>query len=324
LGNRGFPAILRDHGYATRFFSAADPAWDGQVPWLRQWYGQIDYDRGRETDEAMFAHMARWMRDSLDASRPFMLGAITKTNHYPFNPEPGVRAVPGDASLQEKMLATMAYTDAAMGRFLDVLRGEPWFPRTVFIILADHGFPLSEHGSSTIGHGLYNESVWIPFVMAGKHPELGSAAFRHYPASQLDIGPTVLDLAGIRAANHFLGHSLVRPATGVHSLSYLVRGQQGTLEHGDHRIHGPLGEIPREQGPEVFHTVSDKLEAKNLLPEAQAIFDSLMPVLKGVARLNTWLIEADALWPDSTDRSAWLGPRPESENRPLFLAIPAD
>lgn len=297
LNHRAFPEILRSHGYSTRFFSAADPSWDGQVPWLRKWYGSYVYSRNRESDEAMFQHLAGWMKDSLDTGRPFLVGAITKTNHYPFNPEPGVRATPANASLQERMLATMEYTDAALGRFLDSLRGEPWFSRTVFIVLADHGFPLSEHGSSTIGHGLYNESVWIPFVMSGAHPKLGPPALHDYPASQLDIGPTVLDLAGIREANHFLGHSLVRPATGLNSLSYMVRGQQGTLEHGEFRIHGPLGDIAREQGPELFHTASDKLETRNVLPKARSKYDSLLPFLKDMARLNTWLIESDGFWP---------------------------
>lgn len=305
LNNRGFPEILRERGYATRFFSAADPSWDGQVPWLRQWYRGVVYDRSRETDVAMFRHMAAWMKDSLPADRPFMLGAITKTNHYPFNPEPGVPRLPETATLQERMLATMGYADSALGEFFASIRDEPWFARTLFIVLADHGFPLSEHGSSTIGHGLYNESLWIPFVISGSHPELGPPALHDYPASQLDIGPTVLDLAGIREPNHYLGHSLVRPATGLHSMNYLVRGQQGTLEHGDFRVHGPLGETPRDQGPEVFHTQSDRLETRNLLPQAQPVYDSLMPFLLDLARLNTWLIESDGFWPDSGAPVPW-------------------
>ncbi|MDB5104354.1 MAG: sulfatase [Fibrobacteres bacterium] len=300
LRHRAFTDELGRRGYRTHFFSAADPSWDGQVPWLRQWYQGLTYDRTRETDDAMFQDMAGWMRDSLSADRPFMVAAITKTNHYPFNAEPGVRTPGPGAGLQEKMRATMEYTDASVGRFLEAVRGQPWFANTIFIILADHGFPLSEHGSSTIGYGLYTESVWIPFVMVGEHPKLGPAALHDYPASQLDIGPTVLDLAGIRAENSYLGHSLVRPATGLNSLSYLTRGEQGTLEHGSFRIHGPLGAMPREQGTEVFNTTGDRLERQNLYPGAgKAIYDSLMPLLRTIGALNTYAVEANILWPDS-------------------------
>lgn len=307
LRHRSFTEELGRHGYFTHYFSAADPSWDGQVPWLRQWYQGVTYDRARETDEAMFKDMARWMKDSLPADRPFLVTAMTKTNHYPFNAEPGVPATPAGAGLKEKMRATMEYTDACMGRFLDSVRHEPWFANTVFIILADHGFPLSEHGSSTIGYGLYTESMWIPFVIAGSHPKLGPAALHDYPACQLDIGPTVLDLAGIRTANHFLGHSLVRPATGLNSLSYLVRAEQGTLSHGNFRLHGALGAQPREQGEAVFDVVGDRLERKNLLSAdgpGRAAYDSLMPFLRTMGTLNTYVVEANILWPDSSAEAA--------------------
>ena len=310
LRHRSFTEELGRHGYRTHYFSAADPSWDGQVPWLRQWYQGISYDRSRETDAAMFQDMAGWMRDSLKADRPFLVTAMTKTNHYPFNTEPGVRKTAPNATLQEKMLATMEYTDASVGHFLESIRKEPWFANTIFIILADHGFPLSEHGSSTIGYGLYTESMWIPFVMAGVHPKLGPAALHDYPACQLDIGPTVLDLAGIRTANHFLGHSLVRPATGLNSLSYLVRAEQGTLEYGAYRLHGPLGTAPREQGPEVFDVVGDRGERKNLYPGAgpgKAVYDSLLPFLRTMGALNTYAVEADILWPDTAALSAVSG-----------------
>jgi arylsulfatase A-like enzyme len=226
---------------------------------------------------------------------------MTKTNHYPFNPIPGSPRVPDGAGLAERMRATMRYTDASVGEFLAAIKGQPWFANTIFILLADHGFPLSEHGSSTIGYGLYAESEWIPFVIAGKHPKLGPGALHDYPACEFDIGPTVLDLAGIRAANHYLGHSLVRPATGLGSESYLVRGEQGTLEQGAFRIHGPLGERPREQGIEVFNTLGDRLEKHNLYPQdpaAKAAYDSLSPRLRDLERLNTFLVEANLLWPD--------------------------
>jgi arylsulfatase A-like enzyme len=147
--------------------------------------------------------------------------------------------------------------------------------------------------------------MWIPFVIAGRHPKLGPGALHDYPASQIDLGPTLLDLAGIRAANHYLGHSLARPATGLRSAAFLIRGEQGALEQGDFRIHGPIGERPREQGIEVFNTLGDRLEKHNLYPEdpaAKAAYDSLSPLLRDLARVNTYVVEADRLWPDSSGR----------------------
>ena len=298
LRHRAFSDLLGRHGYHTHFFSAADPAWDGQVPWLRQWYQGVTYSRDRETDGAMFDHMGRWMLDSLGTDRPFLMTCITKTNHYPFNSEPGVRGLPPGAGLQERMIATMEYTDACLRRFMDTVRGAPWFGNTLFIIMADHGFPLSEHGSSTIGYGLYTESTWIPFLIYGQHHKLGPPAVHPYPAAQMDVGPTLLDLAGIREPDHYLGHSLLRPA-GRHSRIYMVRGEQGMVEQDGYRVHGPLGEAPREQGPEVFHVAEDPLEKRNLYPGTAAPYDSLLPFLRDMGTLNTRLVEDNALWPDS-------------------------
>ena len=90
--------------------------------------------------------------------------------------------------------------------------------------MGDHGFPQGEHGVSAIGSEAYSNVTWIPFVVNGP-----AAAIRENPgmlhngaAGQCDIAPTVLALAGIRAANSFMGHNLFRQggrpfAAGVHS-----------------------------------------------------------------------------------------------------------
>ncbi len=106
--------------------------------------------------------------------------------------------------------------------------------------------------------------------------------------------------------NAQLGHSLARRATGLNSSSYLVRGDQATLERGQYRVHGPLGDRPREQGPEVFNTLVDRLEQHNLYGEAEgrAAYDSLLPFVRSMGSLNTWLVESDRLWPDSAAASA--------------------
>ncbi len=299
MANQGFPAVLGRHGYRTQFFSAADPAWDNQTPWLRQWYQGVRYDRSRENDAAMLDDMAQWMHDSLNSGQPFFLASMSKTNHYPFNPVAGVKPSPSDASLQERMTATMHYTDAALGRFFTRIRTEPWFDRTVFIILGDHGFPLGEHGSSTIGYGLYTESTWIPFVLVGQHARLPKPGAISSIASQVDIGPTVLDLAGINDANHFMGHSLLH-SHGESKDALILRDGQGMLERGNQRWHGPLGEHPREQGFERFDALADKGEHNNLQGDGKMHPPQTEPEWDEIAdrsRLHTALLEGDKLWP---------------------------
>ncbi len=267
LANEGFSAILRHAGWQTRFFSAADPAWDNQTPWLRQWYDGFDYDRTREADADLFAHGADWMRRNLHAGKPFFVAFMSKTNHYPFNPEPGVEAAPhGD--LQARMQMTMRYTERSVERLVSSLRHEPWFARTVFIITGDHGFPLGEHGSSSIGYGLYAESDWLPLVIFGNHPALHAGAVHAEPASHLDLGPTILALAGVRAPNHFTGRDLLLPPppglirTTTNGGEFLVTGS-------GFRFHGSLDRTPREHGEEAFG-IRDIRETKPVAPPREA------------------------------------------------------
>ena len=224
-----FASILRDSGYVAHFFSAADPAWDNLSVWFQKWYNRTHYDRAFEDDSTFFDKTAGFIRDtlaptSLSAGHPFVAAMITRSNHYPFNLVPGMPDSAKALPQADRMRFTMHWADAQMGRFLATLSREEWFKNTFVIVLGDHGFPQGEHGVSAIGSEAYSNVTWIPFVVNGP-----AAAIRENPgmlhngaAGQCDIAPTVLALAGIRAANSFMGHNLFRQggrpfAAGVHS-----------------------------------------------------------------------------------------------------------
>jgi hypothetical protein len=303
LRNESFVQIFGRHGYTTRYFSTSDPSWDNKTPWLRQWYQDFDYDRTREYDAGMFDHLRMWMRDSLPRGKPFFVTAMTKTNHYPFNPVSGVRPTAPGAPLLERLDATMRYADSGLKTLIDGLRDQPWFDRTVFIVMADHGFPLGEHGSSQIGYGLYTESIWMPFVMVGNHPRLRPGGPRLEPASGLDLGPTFLDLAGIRAPNSFMGHSLLQ-GPNPRLLTFSMREEQAMVEKGPYRWHGAWGAQPRRQGEELFDLVHDRLETRDLMPAQAGLRDSLAAFVRDLARLHIHVVENDLLRPDSLVRPA--------------------
>ena len=293
LANQGLPAILGARGWTTRFFSAADPAWDNQTPWLRQWYQGFDYDRFRERDADLFAHGAAWMRQNLSKDKPFFVAFMSKTNHYPFNREEGV----GDAAsgdLQARMVQTMRYTDRAVRGLVDSLRREPWFARTVFVVTGDHGFPLNEHGSSNMGYGLYSESVWLPLVVFGGHPKLHPGAMHPEPASHLDLGPTILDLAGVRAANHFTGRDLLAPAPdGL--VRTATQGDELLAVTSQGRFHGSLSGGARERGAETFAT-ADIRETAGIVADSAARAKAL-EAARQESRLLEAVLQRDALAP---------------------------
>jgi len=85
--------------------------------------------------------------------------------------------------------------------------------RTLFIVTADHGEGLGQHGYYSHGLHLYEEQVRVPLIVrppAGLGWEPGRVAA---PVSLLDVAPTVLELAGLPADETLQGRSL--RATGT-------------------------------------------------------------------------------------------------------------
>lgn len=265
LRNRAFSTILGEKGWTTRFFSAADPAWDNQTPWLRQWYQAFDYSRFRETDATMFAHASRWMRDSLRAGSPFLVTLMTKSNHYPFNRPRDATYPDAGSDLQDRMVATMRYTETHLAAFVDSLRGEPWFGRTVFVFTGDHGFPLGEHGCSNIGCGMFDESTRIPLVVWGRHPRLRAGRVHPEVASQVDLAPTILGLAGVRAANAFVGDDLLWTDSVTPSRTRFADNFGEMLVRRDSlSVHGTVSpEAKREWGSQAFNSATDPRQKRD-------------------------------------------------------------
>lgn len=84
------------------------------------------------------------------------------------------------------------YTDQYLSLFLDSLRNRT---DMVAVITSDHGEALGEHGAWFHNNNLFDEQIRVPiWVCPGPAP--GST--RGAPVSQLDLAPTLLDLAGLQ------------------------------------------------------------------------------------------------------------------------------
>lgn len=298
LRNRSFSAILGEKGWTTRFFSAADPAWDNQTPWLRQWYQEFDYSRFRETDARMFSHAGDWMRKNLRADKRFLVTLMTKSNHYPFNmPSDGPKGG-GTTDLQDRMVATMRYTEAHLAAFVDGLRDQPWFDRTVFVFTADHGFPLGEHGCSSMGCGMFDESTRIPMVIWGRHPALRAGRVHTRTASQIDLAPTFLDLAGVRAANAFTGTSLVREDSSGSRIRIATHYQELLVRRDGIAVHGTVSpSATREWGDQAFDISRDPRQRKDLWSTDSVRFRDLVEAGRRENRLLGAVLDRNALVP---------------------------
>ena len=106
----------------------------------------------------------------------------------------------------------VAYTDYHIGRVLEALRQGPANQRTVVIVTADHGEAFGEHGERFHGFEIWDEIVRVPLLIA-----VPGVAPQHLtqPVSQVDLEPTILDLAGLDPDPGARGVSLVPELMGA-------------------------------------------------------------------------------------------------------------
>ncbi len=99
------------------------------------------------------------------------------------------------------------WTDKNLGQLLDFIAHTPNADRTIIVVTSDHGDGFNEHGFINHGQKLYRELQNVPLVFYVPDNEPVSV---QGPVSNLDIFPTLADLAGVDVSGLSLeGESLV-------------------------------------------------------------------------------------------------------------------
>ncbi len=137
---------------------------------------------------------------------------------------------PWDASVPTAVLSSayddeVRFADHYAGRTLDLLRAHGVLDDTVVIVTSDHGEELGDRGveirswrsakGRLHGHSLYGELLRVPLLI--RYPPRVPPGRVETLARQIDLVPTVLDLAAIdpgSAGARFEGVSLVGAMTG--------------------------------------------------------------------------------------------------------------
>jgi phosphoglycerol transferase MdoB-like AlkP superfamily enzyme len=189
--------------------------------------------RGMCWDHEMYAEANRRLGA---AKRPFLAYLYTGSTHHPFF-WPGERwnKHPGDG-LENRYLNSLGYGDWALGQFFEAAKESGWYANTIFVVTADHiggpGYGLKRDDPATLHHtpGL----VLAPGLRPGVDRRI---------ASQLDVIPTVAQLAGWGGPQSALGTSLFSdPAPGRGALCV-----QGSLvlrvEDGGYVLHSLEGRV---------------------------------------------------------------------------------
>ena len=107
---------------------------------------------------------------------------------------------------------TILALDESVGAVLDWVEGSGLADRTLVVYLSDNGFSLGEHGLIDKRHA-YEESIRIPMIAWGPGlvPEGGRIADM---VRNIDVAPTILDLAGLEPTWTIDGRSVLPALRG--------------------------------------------------------------------------------------------------------------
>lgn len=213
-------------------------------------------------DDIMTDHAIGWVREQRDRNRPFCLTLAFKAVHSGFVPPPPCENLYADATIvppisyrdplddkpaflrsvidQEnhrfvpqrqyedfvrQYNRTVRGADDNLGRLLDGLEAAGVLDRTVVVFTSDGGYYQGEHGGLYDKRSAYEPSIRVPMLV--RYPPLIRANTRlQHMILNIDIAPTLLDLAGVAVPPSMQGRSAKQllagePASGWRS-SFLV------------------------------------------------------------------------------------------------------
>lgn len=173
------------------------------------------------------------------------------------------------AQARRGYFANISYIDDKVGELIDTLARTRMLDHTVVIFCSDHGDMLGERGL-WFKMSFFEGSARVPLMIAG--PDIAEGLYRE-PVSNLDIAPTIADIAGISMPEIMPwtdGESLVPMLNGG------IRSSPVFMEYAAEGSYAPLVGI-REGKWKYVHCVldpdqlfdldSDPYELVNLAPD---------------------------------------------------------
>lgn len=241
-----------------------------------------------------------------DGTRPCFVCLHTVSHHVPFSRMPDALKYlyPHPKDRREHFVNSMFLADKYLAEFFRQLKARPQYANSIVVVTGDHSFPAGEHDSFYNEHGFWEENFRTPLVILWpghlKPREIRDGAF-----CQLDIAPTLLELLGISASNHFTGRSIIS-GSGDRPI-HLIQPYSGPYLCV---MRYPLKYVRGERNGDeyLFDLKRDPTESHNLIEEfrGNAALQAFDKDVDYITR-NQLLIERNRIWPSSgaMDDAVW-------------------
>jgi arylsulfatase A-like enzyme/Tfp pilus assembly protein PilF len=191
----------------------------------RRHAGESRYQAIERRGGEVVAHALAWL--NVHQKGPFFIWVHLYDAHDPYDPPEPYKSRYASSPYDGEI----AYADSAVGTLLSQLRMRGLYDGALIAVMADHGEALGDHGETTHGIFLYDETIRVPLLF--KLPRERSAGKRiENRAGLVDVLPTILEAVGIAIPHDVQGESLLsmlkpimlKPAT----LKPTPAGQAGT------------------------------------------------------------------------------------------------
>lgn len=215
----------------------AEPSLSGQKPLARDVLPLALRAIDRSSNRAMFLYM-HWLDP-----------------HHPYDSQ-GT-----DGTKRELQMREIEECDRRIGELYAHLGKRSLLERTIVVLSADHGEAFGDHGVFAHGRALYEPLLRVPLLV--RVPGVKPARVAD-PVSGIDIGATLLDLAGADTPGTFLGQSLVPYLRGERpTLTRPIASDMGSVQSvvfGKYKVI----DDSRRNMIEVYDLSTDPRERENL------------------------------------------------------------
>lgn len=148
-------------------------------------------------DEDLYKLALHHADQAYQEGKPFFQMIMNTSNHRPYT-YPQVIDIPSGSGRD----GAVKYSDFAIGKLVEDAAKRDWFKNTVFIFVADHDAAVAGNTEVPVS------DFRIPFIIYG--PGIIAPQTVDRLGSQIDVGPTLLALLGVRYVSHFYGYDLIR------------------------------------------------------------------------------------------------------------------